>query len=87
MLFHVHCCLSISLRPDLIEHLVTTLIEGGKKSLQIATVKRLIVFTTVTAFKRKVPLVERMIVNLPPWFPSIIARNKDKTIVEEPSSY
>ena len=39
VLFHVHCCLSISLRPDPIQQLVTTLIEGGKKSLQIATVK------------------------------------------------
>ena len=38
VLFYVHCCLSISLRPDPIQQLITTLIEGGKKSLQIAIV-------------------------------------------------
>ena len=41
VLFHVHCRLSISLRPYFLQQLVTALIEGWNKSLQVATAKLL----------------------------------------------
>ena len=80
VLFYVHCCLSISLRPDPIQQLVTTLIEGGKKSLQMTKIMVTSKIKSHTLHNNhilfcQIPFVEGVIIDLSSWLPYVIVRN------------